>query len=285
MNPTASAHYTQDWNAEVEHAYQNGGFALRNASVRPVKIVGEKLHFRYQGPLEATDAVRGNRATVQHAERTEVAIDAMLRQIYTIETEEDLDKMGVDALKLSAQSAAKGLGRKHDKIIIEELRKTTNFVGAFNQPFSLDLIMQAGEELQNNDVPDDDGMIFCALDSVAWNRCLGFKQFASADYVGPELPFLKSGSAKTWNGYHVFRMSNKILGSSRESTQGYGQFWHRSCIGAGTIREVTSTTMWENPLTAWSQNTRMNMGAKLLQEKGSVTMLFRHAKSDVVLTS
>ena len=59
MSQTADKHYVEQWKATALHQYQAGGFALRNTTTPPEKIIGTKMHFPVFGRVEAEEDVKG----------------------------------------------------------------------------------------------------------------------------------------------------------------------------------------------------------------------------------
>lgn len=286
--PTASVWYMDQWKDTAMDVYQSSGFLLRNTTTAPVKINGKQMHFPLAGTVNAEEDVQtGDVAVVQNANDTEVIVTTKKSRCFTEVNEDDLDQMSVEQNQVEARRSAKALGRVHDKTIITQLRAATQTVGAYGTAFDLALILQGAQVLQTADIPWAEDDIFCALDSVSWNRALGFKHFNNADYVGPELPFLKKGMAKTWNGINVFQMPDSILRTAVGETAGQATslMWARSAVGFGYVREMTGMVTWNNSKDCWEHNLRMRIGAKLLQANGVVKLLVKYANSDVVLTS
>ena len=150
---------------------------------------------------------------------------------------------------------------------------------------TLDNLLQAAEKIQAADAPWVDDTIFCAVDTVGWNRLIGFKHFNNSDYVGPDLPFVKKGLAKTWNGINVFQLSNKILRKADAPNQATHVMWCRSAVGFGYVRELTGTVVWDNRKDCWTHNLRMRIGSKLLMEQGVALIRTTAVNTDVVITS
>jgi hypothetical protein len=285
--PTAPTWYTESWKDTALHVYQAGGFALRNTTTPPSKIDGKQMHFPIAGVVGAEEDVqRGDVAIPQNAFDTEVIITTKKSRCFTEVYEDDLDQMTVDQRQVEAQRSAKAMGRVHDKTIITALRAaTTNIVGTFAAAFVLDDILKASQKLQAQDVDWMDDEFFCALDSVAWNRAIGFKHFNNSDYVGPDLPFVKKGLAKTWNGIHVFQMSDSILRTGDAGGQSTNILWARKAIGFGYVRQLTGNVDWDNRKDCWTHNLRMRIGSKLLLEKGVCLIRNTYLPADVTITS
>lgn len=284
MSITAPNHYVQQWRAQALHVYQSGGFALRNTTTPPEKITGEKMHFPIFGLIEAEEDVkRGDEAKPANGNDTTVAVDTKKSRAFEEVYEDDLDQMTVARQQAVAQRSAKALGRVHDKTIVTALNAATQSVGAYANLMTLDTLVKAKQTLMANDVEVQDGNVFFAVDSVSWAQLLGDKRIANADYVGPDLPFTKGNLAKTWNGIHIFALSDKTLRTADAATQATCLMWHRSAIGFGYVRELTGSVDWDNRKDCWTHNMRMRIGSKLLLPEGAVKVLAKYDAASISL--
>lgn len=284
MSATAPNHYVQQWRTQALHVYQSGGFALRNTTTPPEKITGEKMHFPIFGLGEAEEDVkRGDVAKPHNANDTTVAVDTKKSRAFEEVYEDDLDQMTVNRQQAVAKRSAMALGRVHDKTIVGALKAATQSVGAFTDLMSVSTLVRAKQVLMAQDVEVQDGNVFCAVDSVSWAMLIGDKRIANADYVGPDLPFVKGNLAKTWNGIHIFALSDKTLRDGDADTQATSLMWHRSAIGFGYVRELTGSVQWDNRKDCWTHNMRMRIGSKLLLPTGAVKIPAKYVPADIVL--
>lgn len=284
MSQNAPNHYVQQWRTQALHVYQSGGFALRNTTTPPEKITGEKMHFPIFGQVEAEEDVqRGDEAKPANPNDTTVAVDTKKSRAFEEVYEDDLDQMTVARQQAVAMRSAKALGRVHDKTIIRALKASTQNVGAYADLMSVTTLVKGKQVLMGNDVEVQDGEVFCAVDSVSWSMLIGDKRIANADYVGPDLPFIKGNLAKTWNGIHIFALSDKTLRVGDAATQVNCQMWHRSAIGFGYVRQLTGSVQWDNRKDCWTHNMRMRIGSKLLLEEGAVQLRAKYDPAAIVL--
>ncbi|MCI5075648.1 phage capsid protein [Oricola sp.] len=284
MSQTASNHYVQQWKMTALHEYQSGGFALRNTTTAPEKITGEKMHFPIFGIVEAEEDVkRGDTAKPSNPNDTTVAVDTKKSRAFEEVYEDDLDQMTVNRKQAVSKRSAAALGRVHDKTIVRALRAATQEVGAFTDLMSVNTLVKGKQVLMANDVEVQDGNVFVAVDSVSWTMLIGDKRIANADYVGPDLPFVKGNLAKSWNGMHIFSLSDKTLREKDADTQATCLMWHRSSIGFGYVRELTGTVDWDNRKDCWTHNMRMRIGSKLLLPEGTVKLKAKYVPNDISL--
>lgn len=285
MSQTAPTHYVEQWKSEVMHRYQSSGFKLRNTTMPPDKITGEKMHFPLFGVGDAEEDVqRGDSARPINANDTIVTVDTKKSRAFEEVFEDDLDQMTVNRQQAVAQRSAMALGRVHDKTIVTALKATTTTaVGDFANLMSVQTMLQAKQALITEDVGVEDGDIFFAVDSVSWVQLLGDKRFSNADYVGPDLPYTKAGLAKTFMGMHVFQLSDKTLRNGDSANQATCLMWSRQAIGFGYVRQLTGNVEWDNRKDCWTHNMRMRIGSKILQNEGVVPVRAKFVPADISL--
>ncbi|TCD15148.1 phage capsid protein [Oricola cellulosilytica] len=284
MSDTAPNHYVQQWRTTALHEYQSGGFALRNTTTAPEKITGEKMHFPIFGVVEAEEDVkRGDIAKPSNPNDTTVAVDTKKSRAFEEVYEDDLDQMTVNRQQAVAKRSAMALGRVHDKTIVRALRAATKTVGAYASLMSVETLVKGKQALMQDDVEVQDGNVFCAVDSVSWAMLIGDKRIANSDYVGPNLPFVTGNLAKTWNGIHIFSLSDKTLREQDIAAQATCLMWHRSAIGFGYVRQLTGNVVWDNRKDCWTHNMRMRIGSKLLLPEGTVKLQAKYVPADIVL--
>lgn len=285
MSQSAPNHYVQQWRTEALHQYQSQGFVLRNTTTPPEKITGEKMHFPIFGIGDAEEDVkRGDEAKPFNANDTTVEVDTKKSRAFEEVYEDDLDQMTVNRQQAVAKRSAFALGRVHDKTIVRALKATTTTaVGAYADLMNVQTLVKAKQALMAEDIPVQDGDLFFAVDSVSWSMLIGDKRFSNSDYVGPDLPLTKGNLAKTYNGVHVFALSDKTLRVGDSANQATCLMWHRSAVGFGYVRELTGSVAWDNRKDCWTHNMRMRIGSKLLLPIGALPVRAKYVPADIVL--
>ncbi|MEO9984528.1 MAG: phage capsid protein [Nitratireductor sp.] len=285
MSDTAPNHYVQQWRATALHEYQSKGFTLKNTTTPPEKITGEKMHFPIFGVGDAEEDVkRGDTAKPINADDTTVAVETKKSRAFEEVYEDDLDQMTVNRQQAVSMRSAMALGRVHDKTIVRALRaSTTTPVGDFSTLMSVTALVKAKQALMAADVEVQDGNVFCAVDSVSWSMLIGDKRIANADYVGPDLPLVKGNLAKSWNGIHIFSISDKTLREKDAANQATCLMWHRNAVGFGFVRQLTGNVVWDNRKDCWTHNMRMRIGSKILLHEGVVPIRAKYVPGDIVL--
>jgi len=285
MSDTAPNHYVQQWKADALHQYQSAGFKLKNTTTPPEKITGEKMWFPIFGVGDAEEDVkRGDVARPINANDTTVGVDTKKSRAFEEVYEDDLDQMTVNRQQAVSKRSAMALGRVHDKTIVTALKATTSSaVGAYADLMTVQTMLKAKQALITNDVGVEDGELFFAVDSVSWTQLTGDKRFANADYVGPDLPLVKAGLAKTYSGVHVFQLSDKTLRTGDSANEATCLMWHRNAIGFGYVRELTGSVVWDNRKDCWTHNMRMRIGSKILLNEGVIPVRAKFDASAITL--
>jgi hypothetical protein len=284
MSKEAPAWYVNQYMHGAFAAYQSKGFTLGKTVQAPVKVDGDQLHFFKYGEVTAERNVqRGDKAKPMNGGREKIILTTEKMRAFDEVYEDDLDQMSIDEQQVVYQQGAMALGRASDSQIVTEVRETTKEIGDYSAAMGLDALLRASQQLQSEDVPFEPGKIFCAVDSVSWNRLLTYKEFTSQDYVGPQLPLLDGGLAKTWNNIHVMQISDKTLRELDAANQATCLMWSQDSVGFGWSRKLTGTVAWDNRADCWTHNMRLRTGPKLLQPKGALKIKVKYDPADIVL--
>jgi hypothetical protein len=295
------AWYETKYSPQVMQLFQAQGYRLKNTVAAGDHTGGDKFRFRLAGRMTANE--RGNgKYTFNNAGRTAIEVAAKDYDAAEKLAESDLTRMGPNEIDAAAYAGAMACGRKADQIIIQQGLHAlsdgalgTNLIGAFANDFTLAMALQVPEKFGDMDVPDD-GNRFCAIPNRWWTILMGYEEFSSADYNGPDLPFVKGGNARSWNGVNWMAMSNfpergflptsgaAIGGGDVRGVEAYGYAWHKDAIGVGLIGngEVRSRLkeMPDEP-TVVSVNT-FSMAAVNIQNDGVIRI---KAKTDSAIPS
>lgn len=271
--PTQAENWFQEqWNSAVIHVYQQKGYLTKGMSVGPSKIEGKKLYFNIAGKAEAQDYVPRSEVKVMNATRGTVSIDASEWDAADYIYQYDLDRMPVDEVDTVRETAAMALGRKHDLVLYEKLQATDfntpgQVSGAFNAAFGLEAFMSARRKLFERDVPVEDGMNFCGMPPIVFDTMMSYKQFSSADYVGPNLPFIDGMRRKTFQNVHIFELP--IYLQKKSSTDGTFYMWHKSALGTGYTGEPLRTGFeWQLSFKRWYYQSTISGGSTIIQSAG-----------------
>lgn len=291
MGTQAPNWYVQQWKDGVTQHYQSKGFTLKQTVTPPVKVVGNKLYFNRMDVGYAEEDVQvGDVAVPMNPDQDKVELSTKKSRAFYEVYEDDLDQMTADERAAKNESSANALGRVHDRTIVGAVKSgAAKSVGAYGTGGSLSLLLQGRQALLAEDVPCEDGNVFCAVDSVTWSLLLAYEQFTNSQWVGPALPFVDGALAKTWSGIHVFQLSDKTLRMQGTTTadadnQATCLMWHKSATGFGTVRDLTGNVDWDNRKDCWTHNMRMRIGATLILPKGAVTLKVKYDPALISLT-
>lgn len=284
MSIEAPNWYIEQWKDGVLHHYQAKGFTLRNMTIPPVKMDGKTMYFLVAGVGSAEEDVQiGDVAVPYNNAREKVPVTTKKSRAFSEVYEDALDQMTPDEMQVENESASMALGRVHDKTIVNALEAAaTKELGVYTDPIGLGGLLQARALLQQDDVPVEDGGIFALVDSTAWGDLLTYKGFSSADWVGPQLPYLQAGLAKTWNGINVVCISDSYFPLGAGATEFKLFMFHRQAVGFGFVRNLTGSVVWDNRKDCWTHNMRMRIGSKVILPKGVVRMKSIHDYTKIV---
>lgn len=279
-NPTVSEWFITDFQTGVEHVYQDQGGALRRTVRNKTVQNAEDARFHIHGEIETAQKVAG-KIPVNNPDHSNKLIPHAQYFANTIIEEEDLDRMAADDRQEAQKAGGMALDRRSDDLIIAALNKkyiangnaidadldAALFGGAnsFMSPLGLDHL---NEVFKTRNVDGEE--VYTALSPRGWSQLMRFKEFTSADYVGPDLPFVKKGMARTYNGHHIICQNRLPV----DSGQHIGFTWTERSVGHVALGGLRFNITWENPSNHWYVNMRMSQGADLILPTGVVAFSF-----------
>jgi hypothetical protein len=243
--------YQDQWATSVTHRYQADGYLLQGMTMPSVNIVGNTFHFLRTAKVDIQGVwPRGSDAIPLNPNDDTLSITSQ-RWAAPFELHDfDYTRIPVKEADARQQDAARALGRKADRIIMDALMAITLPAGQIAgsvAPAMTPQILQTGiATMFDNDVPDD-GQIFCGIPAVPWEQLKNYRVFANADYIGPsDLPLVNRAEKRTWNGVHCFRLPKHLVNYKTVSTSNDTwrfRMWHKSALGAG--HNETLKTEWQ----------------------------------------
>lgn len=285
--------YVTQWRSGAIHLYQRQGFTLRNTVMPPAEVRGEKLIFRTIGQATAEDNVgRGEVVKEDNPPISKVELTTSKTRFGVFIDEDEIpqvDNISPGLMQNLSMAGAKAMGRSHDDKIMTEMDTNNSgvTVGAYTAAIDPAVIMRAKQQLMANNVDVTDGEVYMPLDSVSWHVCMGFKQFANSDWVGPDMPFVKSGLAKTWNGVHLFVPSDDLFPRGADNTEIKTFMWHKSAFGFGSLypEGMRSSASWIEERSGWLHTLRHRYGAKTIQNPGIIPVQGDYDPTLITLTA
>lgn len=258
--------FVKQFEAEVFQAYQRQGSKLRNAVRTKSGVIGSSTVFQKVGKGIASTKSRHGNVPVMNLDHS--SIEVTLADYYAGDWVDRLDeiKVSIDERQVIANAGAYALGRKTDELIINALNSaTTNVINSTLTGLTIDKVQTALEMLGAADVPDD-GERYAVVGWSQWSDLLALKEFASADYVGPDqLPFAGT-QAKRWLGTLWIPHAGLPKTSVTRNT-----FWfHKTAIGHAVGQDIETDISWHGDKAAHFVNNMMSQGAGLIEDTGVV---------------
>lgn len=269
MSTTVATSFIQLYDPEVKIAYQRMGSLLRQ-TVRTRTVPGERIYFPKLGKGVATTKARHADVVPMNLEHTRVFAD--MSDFYAPEYIDELDmsKINWSLRQDYARSAAMALGRQTDDLILTAMNGATNTfsattINAAATPaitgsiLSLPVVTEMSKQLNSRDVPTD-GERYAVIGPTELQELLQIVGATSSDFSSQQL--LMTGQAPVqWMGFRWIMHSGLPSGVK-------GFFYHRSAVGHGIAKDVTSRVDWVPQKAAWLVNAMMSMGSVLIDNNG-----------------
>lgn len=258
---------------EVHETYQREGSLLRMTVRRRTNIVGATTTFQKVGTGKAVTKARHGVIAAMNVDHTPVSCS--LANHYAGDWHDEADKMitNIDEREVLVNAGAYAIGRKSDDLIITALDTTTNVVVDSSDSLTLAKLKSAMKTLGQNSVfRAGAGQRWCIVPFAGWVQLLSIPQFSSADYTGPNMPFLDGVEKKTYLGTTF--MPHEGLD---EVVSGgiYKAYWyHTSAVGHAAGNEITPDITWHGDRASWWIMNWMRQGACLVDARGVVEIQF-----------
>ncbi|GAB4391000.1 MAG: hypothetical protein Tsb0032_00340 [Kiloniellaceae bacterium] len=266
MSTSIDLSFVKQFEREVHEAYQRQGSLLRATVRSKNNVKGASTTFQKIGKGVASTKARHGKVTPMNVDHTPV--DCVLQDYYAGDYVDKLDeaKINHDERMVIANAGAWGLGRKTDELIIAQADQTTSFVGSYVGGLTRTLLLQAVEALDDNDVPDD-GLRWGLLTPRQWSIALTVPEFASADFVGDDLPYIQRNRTRSWLGVNWMRHTGL---PGKGTTNAVCFTYHRNALGHGSGADVNSDITWHGDRAAHFVNNMMSQGACLIDPEGVI---------------
>jgi hypothetical protein len=265
MATSISAAFIAQYEGEVHQAYQQRGSKLRNTVRLKTGVVGSTCYFPKTGKGVAGLKTRHGNVPIMNVDHSQVS--ASMADYYGADYVDKLDelKFNFDDRQVLANAGAWALGRKFDDLCFTAMDGTSTTVAEGSAGLTKDKILEAFEDLNDNDVPDD-GNRFCVVGAHQWNELLNITEFKSADYAGTRYPWLKGTESRVWlNTTWIFHTGLPLSTGTRKCFM-----YHQSAIGVGEGTDVKAYIDWVPEKAAFLIDHMMSMGAVLIDANGVV---------------
>jgi hypothetical protein len=266
MSTSIDVSFVRQYEREVHETFQRRGSFLLSTVRRQTGVVGSSTTFQIIGKGAATTKAR--HGTITPMNQSHSAVECTLADFYAGDWVDRLDesKAEHDEREAIANGGAWALGRKADEQILTGADATTVSVGDYSTAITRGLLLQASEKLDDNDVPRD-GHRFGLLTPRSWSIAMTIPEFADADFVGKDLPFLAGAQPRTWMGIH-WMVHTGLPGKG--TTQARNMVYHRSALGYASGTQITADITWHGDRAAYFVNHMMSGGAVLIDATGVV---------------
>ncbi len=273
--------YTKEYQTMVRHYYQTMGFELTGVMTPPAKIEGSTLYWPYMGEFYAEEVTRNDASNYQNV--AEDLIDQKYSH-YEVQARRnlvDLDQTTIDGNAAHQRGMAFALGRKHTYLGISTMLAPAGLTtaGSTAAAWNLTYASTACATLFDQ-VEDDSEAAICLLPHMQFQQMMSEPEFSSSDFTGPDLPFIKKGFSKTWNGCHWMAMPKRkakvdqYFPINNTDELDFPMFVP-SAVGSGgpAVADLIRTFVtWNNQIQggAWDHKALGAFGFKVLQENGII---------------
>ncbi|MCP4393339.1 MAG: hypothetical protein GY804_03585 [Alphaproteobacteria bacterium] len=263
-----SGSFIKHYQADVHLAYQQTGTKLRSTVRSKDSIVGATTTFQKVG--KGTASTKDRHGLVPTMSLDHTPVECTLQDYYAGDWADALDelKMGSDERKTITEAGAYALGRKSDELIIDALAASTTEIGDYSTGVTKNLVLQAFEQLNANDVPDD-GQRFGIVGVHQWSELLNMPEFSDADYVGDQYQWLKGSESRRWLGI-IWIMHNGLPVADTDNRDCF--IYHRSAIGHAVGQDVKSDITWHGDRAAHFVSNSMSQGATIIDTNGVIKL-------------
>lgn len=259
MTIQADAHYVEQYRSRVTHVYQNKGFLLKGMLMPEGELKGSKAYWPVHGATVARKKQRHIKAQPGNIAKTRVSTDLQTWETFDWVGKFDMSRQSVNEKEALQEAGAMALGRAVDQEIMDMFNAQAptsgqSFLDTGAAALSLsDVMLFIARFMGAARIPAD-GQIFCGLNALAWQLLSGFKQFSSAEYVGPDLPFKSRTQARTWNFVNWIMLPDDYFPVPAANRADLFM-WHKPAVGwcdnvgAGGL---DTTFAWDNSYGEWS---------------------------------
>ena len=226
-------------------------------------VRGASTTFQKVGKGAATTKARHGQITPMNASHD--PIECQLADFYAGDWVDKLDELKTnhDEREVVANAGAWGLGRKTDELVLTAAGGTTSFVGDFTGAMTRNLFLQSVEALNSVDVQRR--RRFGLLSPRQWSVAMTI-EFASSDFVGDGLPFVKAAGSAPAGG----QLDHAHRPDRRRHEQDRCLLYHRTAIGHAIGADVMTDITWHGDRAAHFVNNMMSQGACLIDGEGVV---------------
>lgn len=270
--PYIDASFTAKFSRDLHLEYTQNGSLFRGTVRTDGQVDGKQVHFEKLGTLVMGDKPRNGDIPITNPAHNRVTADMYDKYCAVLIDVLDTRKLSIEAKAGYITQLSAAATDYTDDLIIDAMDSgATGSIGDYGSAdtdyIDENMALEIGEWFDRRNVPRD-GMRFCAVTPRQWAALMKINSYASADYVGPDLPFKKSGfKMRTWNDIN-WMMSNRLNGVATATAKCLA--WHKRSVGFGSNAEYDITWAWENLKKGWSGACSLSMGSTVIDANGVV---------------
>lgn len=269
MSTTIDIAFVKQFEREVHETYQRKGSKLMSSIRRKPNVRGTTTSFQKVGTGVATSKARHGTITPMNLDHTKV--ECTLQDFYAGDWVDRLDEVKImhDEKRVIVNAGAFALGRKTDELVIAQLDTVpaASEIAHGSVGLTRDKILTAMKTLGDVDVFED-GRMFAIVPWSEWTELLKIAEFASADFAGDNLAWLKGTEARKWLG--TVWMPHSGLETLVSGGISKSFWYHEDAIGWAFGDNVTTDITWHGDRAAHFVNNLMSGGACLIDGQGAV---------------
>lgn len=183
--------------------------------------------------------------------------------------------------RVQNQKAIGACHRACDRLIVEKLDATSVAANSGNAVAmsTFGNVLSIVAQLENNDVPSDDGMLWGAMTPMALRQMMRINEFTSADFVGTrklENGLPAEGGYYHWLGVNWFS-TTALTGKGTSTAKCY--LFHTSALGHQTLGEPDAYVGYNDDDDFWFNWAKISHAAAVCLPRGIIRFVHNDTAS------
>jgi len=231
----------------VIHVLQTEGYLTQGLTSPPTSQIGQTVTWKLAGKGEATQMAPGiEERPALNADRLTVTATMQDWEANEWVNGIDLKKMTEPEIQVAQKTVGMALGRRRDKLLIAALDAATpgGTIGTGAAAIDPTQMIDAQAQILGQGIAGTPELI-CLLPYRLLGQMMLYREFASSEWVGSDLPLMKRIGARSWNGIHYVPLPDDYF-AVPAANQAYGYVYMKEAVGfatptdwKGQIRELT----------------------------------------------
>lgn len=242
MTSRAPAWFEKKYIKGAIHVLQAEGWMTKGMTRNDGTIKGNIATFKLAGKGMATEMSPSIEIRpVMNADRT--TIDLTIKDYEANEPIQavDLEKMPENEQQIAQQSAGWAMGRTFDKVLFDTFDAATSAIatiGDGSAAISITDVITGQAAILGQGImgPPE---IYVAIPYKLHAQLMLFREFANADWAGPDLPLMKAIGARSWLGMHFVPFADEFF-AVPSANQVDGYMWMKQAVATVTNYEMMS---------------------------------------------